>query len=1543
MIKKYCKLLAFSLVITLIAALPVSAKKMTLAELGSKIESDYSSMSAYIIGDYVFTSEYTLKTKDIMLASRSISASPDDGETDKTAIYEKMNIFEIYQEWVDDKPVWKVSSKNYVGSGSLDVSNLNVRYINYDFQKEDTILNVNLDDSKTGEYKTYLDRLQFTGNDSNSERLNLTTDGTLTGLLLKNDSVGSDAFPDGERTGYYFAFVVKVPNATTETSVTLKGEKVTKKISYQDFEEKTKGSEGFVVLYAVDPNSKGEKKIVITADLDGEGGIYGESTYTIDYSAITVPTSTKATFSEVIPKKDEEALITEKGYNKGSKDTYGLDLSEQDNNKIKITGDIYKQTISESAFGDSNKTGWFAVINITPEGLNDKTTFEVPCATCGDGQKQTITGVESSLSLLLMLTREKKDIQITIDRDGDGKDYTPTTYTIDYSGANLKEYSVFKVNEVTKSSTEYNELNSSYGWTMPEGYSTTFSETDNKVTISGLIPNTTLSESNIFGGEHLTGYYLAFTLDLGENASSKTTVKLVDNNEEKELKGLSLSKEDHKLNVLKHLHSDDTNRTFTVEVDLDGDSNEYEPYTLEFDWQNLYLSVDSLPTKAAIASKTDASNFDFTKSEVTIKNDSSYAYTLEGSVKKQTINDKENYYVPINIYFETINKGGINYNNLETYGASWSIKVMNDAGSYEKVNITEENYLSGYVTVLFPIYKDGNSHDGERQVISYKIDLDGDGKRFNEITEEIDYSKVDFKELHTVTFKNHDTELGTKKVYTGEAIESFDDIKLPEDPFHTFVEWHKENTSETVTKETPISSDLTLVPYWEVDFDGFVKDLVATQNDDPSSNSKIIMQKSGKNITFDVLALSTDFEILNNIKLFGAMAQSLDYGEITELTIITDDSEPLVFTKKSEGLEALKTEISSKIINLIKEKNAGKQYLNALDSSFTFTIKITKYNENVIKFLDSSNDYTFNFVQKLDQTQSVDDEGNLTTALDNHILVINIDDSFNITKPINLNYAVTINGNSNELTLTNTNEGIIESSGSVVAINNLVLKTTAEEMDSKESIVVKSGSLTLNNVTLPDNAKGIIVKEGAHLNAPKVIYSKENYDNPLIKVSKNGASVILTNNQSHTASPKIYEEVIPYETANKDNSFSDLKREVPGYGYYHYYLDESHEVKWVKLTFVADRELTSSTSRFIRYYDKTSNEPASEIPDSLSRYYVTIKNNYYTYNLISWCNAQKDNCTNKGSLKPTTDMTYYPKYNKVQNSDVRLVNNENEFSEALQDNSVNTIVILEKENNPQTLDVGNITIDRKLTITGLDPKHAETSNGDVYKFRKDKASTIKGQITIKADGVSFVNLKVEGSGITEKDSRKDVITIESNVTSFNLENSVISASDANLDSAIYIKANNMKTNIGTFTHFEGSNLKSFIEIAGEVDSKTVIMNTVFNGTADNKSHIIFHKVKSGETVNLKQNEHKYESDKVNALTIDAENTSSKSDKTIALSNNFFPGSSEKVFRIGVVITDDNDDASGYTISKNTGVNIKVSYIDQNGGDKSVSSEKQIKE
>ena len=332
MIKKYCKLLVFSLVMTLIAALPVSAKKMTLAELGNKIESDYSSMSAYIIGDYVFTSEYTLKTKDIMLASRSIAASTDDGETDKTAIYEKMNIFEIYQEWVDDKPVWKVSSKNYVGSGSLDVDNLNVRYINYEFQKEDTILKVNLDDSKDGEYKTYLDGLQFTGNDSNSERLNLTTDGTLTGLLLKNDSVGSDVFPDGERTGYYFAFVVKVPNATAETSVTLKGEKVTKKISFEDFEEQTKGSEGFVVLYAVDPNSKGEKKIVITADLDGEGGIYGESTYTIDYSGVTVPTSTKATFSAIIPEEDEQALKTEKGYTKGSKDTYDLDFDNQVDN-----------------------------------------------------------------------------------------------------------------------------------------------------------------------------------------------------------------------------------------------------------------------------------------------------------------------------------------------------------------------------------------------------------------------------------------------------------------------------------------------------------------------------------------------------------------------------------------------------------------------------------------------------------------------------------------------------------------------------------------------------------------------------------------------------------------------------------------------------------------------------------------------------------------------------------------------------------------------------------------------------------------------------------------------------------------------------------------------------------------------------------------------------------------------------------------------------------------------------------------------------------
>ena len=90
--KKYGKFLMFAVVTFFATTLVAFAKeKVTLTELLEEVDKyDSSARDVYIVGDYAFTTNHTLKSEDVMLASRSIQVVDKTGRTDADPVFQEM-------------------------------------------------------------------------------------------------------------------------------------------------------------------------------------------------------------------------------------------------------------------------------------------------------------------------------------------------------------------------------------------------------------------------------------------------------------------------------------------------------------------------------------------------------------------------------------------------------------------------------------------------------------------------------------------------------------------------------------------------------------------------------------------------------------------------------------------------------------------------------------------------------------------------------------------------------------------------------------------------------------------------------------------------------------------------------------------------------------------------------------------------------------------------------------------------------------------------------------------------------------------------------------------------------------------------------------------------------------------------------------------------------------------------------------------------------------------------------------------------------------
>lgn len=128
--KKNIKYLSILLAAFFFSISSCFAVEMTLDELGEKIGEKSTSYYAYIIGKYVFPGDHVLTMQDVMLASRTIEITDQEGWSNEDDIYNEMSVNYIKAKYNDDDEIigWETKN-NLVGTKQLDSTKIDVDYI----------------------------------------------------------------------------------------------------------------------------------------------------------------------------------------------------------------------------------------------------------------------------------------------------------------------------------------------------------------------------------------------------------------------------------------------------------------------------------------------------------------------------------------------------------------------------------------------------------------------------------------------------------------------------------------------------------------------------------------------------------------------------------------------------------------------------------------------------------------------------------------------------------------------------------------------------------------------------------------------------------------------------------------------------------------------------------------------------------------------------------------------------------------------------------------------------------------------------------------------------------------------------------------------------------------------------------------------------------------------------------------------------------------------------------------------------------------------
>ncbi len=497
-------------------------------------------------------------------------------------------------------------------------------------------------------------------------------------------------------------------------------------------------------------------------------------------------------------------------------------------------------------------------------------------------------------------------------KDGDSTEYdfgTPVTENITLK-AKWSEITEFSIQAVASGSDAATKLANVYQWNIPKEYSASFNKNGKNISVTGLIPKVDSLKEGVFDDAHLTKYYLAFVINTTDTVTDRTIVKISGNGEEKTLTGKDFDDATN-MYMLRHLHIDDATKTFTIEIDIDGEEDLYEANTYTVNWNDLILQKESaseVNLDLSVDDKTALKELGYTIPETD-------GYKLEnglltGTIQKQMVKEdafgadkKTGYFFAFNIKptTETINEkikvtvtgkneSVFDYDKFQD-GSEWILFRIDD--EYVTKECCKDNSCN---SACCKESSDSSAACTCGKTVTIVVDLDGDGKEYLPETYTIDYCGVTFKS--DVEIVNSQAELvealgkQEKKIYIGQ---SFD-----------------------ITSNIEINYDVTILG----------GDYTLTAKDNVNS---IFTVKSG-NVT------------INNIKLVGATKAGIEVENGATLTVneLTFDEEtyekPAVIAGKTNATVKLTNSDSSIAEKIEKEKITRGELddTKAKDNEYTY-------------------------------------------------------------------------------------------------------------------------------------------------------------------------------------------------------------------------------------------------------------------------------------------------------------------------------------------------------------------------------------------------------------------------------------------------------------------------------------------------------------------------------------------------------------------------------------------------------------------------------
>ncbi len=1380
--KKYSKIFAFAFafLVFLLASNSVFAREMTKDTLGAealKLNPGKEINYVYVIGHYAFTQAHSLTQEDIMLAARSIDAKPEDGYTKDTNLYKKMNIQMIEPVYDDD---WKVTSwqnsNNTVGTTKLG-EKFDIRYIDYNFIYEevntDELLEKSVGEIVSKDYGATFANKTLTYNvyDKNEKSSNAILLGTIRDILNTENVKEVTISYGGTKVTFNSSDMTN-----DEAGATTKVQDLLKKVSGKETGEILQGD-----LVG--------KKLSLTITLDGEKAKSQNNKESEEYS-IEFAYNEKATIDAQIPEKDINDL--KENFKYTPETTYSITKTADGLYTVDEKSYVTKQD-GVKGFGENPKGYYFAyTLTLNNEVDLSKATVKIPkSSNPEDGYNEGTFDSETRKLTVLMEVEENEETKyrdIIIEVEG-----VSTVVRIDFSKLELRTISKFNVEDAKNEE----KLQQAYGWKMPENYGVNYAADGEKVKVTGLLPIYKGDNTKIpFDEGHKTGYYIAFAIKTNTNSGETTTVDITDGSE-KMTWGKSNFDNDNTIYILKHLHKDAEEKTFTIKVDMDGEGTDtYEPYTITVDWSELHLQQESSMTEvSAITDTKDLTDVD--KDQITtqwgysfenagkdlaIKKESD-TYTLTGKVKEQTVKEEAGFDTEKG-YYIVLKINGPTTDNLSStpYVATdkWTVQLKDANGSYKTAyKPSTEDYGKGFVTALIKLNK-----DAEDKKITYKIDWDGEGNDYLPYEETIDYTTLEYLASHTITLNGETKEKITvwdEDVVTTRMLPD-PTVKEEEKDYRSFAYWDKGDgtkyENETISGDT---GDITLVPHWNLYSDKFISDVLNDLNKTEDSKSEdfskeFVIGEYKENtgeVKITVIDPTTLLSRMNDTSIPGTIAYILLKDEIKGITLSINGEEKTFTKGDASDKDTLKATIIDEAQKFYSEI-LKKQFADKDEKTITLSdiAHKTNYDSFILKFdpsqvsktvtltkapaqegisrvsvVDVPTSYKFIFESHAIIVKS---EADLNSALSSQATKIFIGDNFTVKNTVNITRGVTIEGNSKyTITAESEDKSIFDVTSSGVTINNIKLT------GAKTPITVTSGELTSKGLTVEgaSTESAFEVKNGAKLTVSELTYDGEHYNKPAVKAEKENTTVKFTDSASKDAVKlETLEKIIHYEEQEEEKSIMGDKKETVADNKYNNYYNKEENSKVYEIIF--HNHEGRRIAEFVRYYyyNEDIKEPSNE--DRFVALGGGFKYDGYDYTKIGYTESGYktvffDN-TEDGVIKDlgkaTSNKYYFVAFKATLDSNVKHVTDADGLYNALTDSTTNEIYI---ENDIDFSDKGPITINKELSIIGP-PKTIKLQVADGIKITADDVFIHRINLEVTAKEGDKALIDVTTSNNTEK-------------------------------------------------------------------------------------------------------------------------------------------------------------------------------------------------